>query len=180
MTKDLLHYSQALYLIADETSQVKTYRLNAIELIKTFKDNSQFVHLLDCQFVELSTRLKIIDDVFYQHLDETFLAFLKIVIESHKISKIVRILSDFVSLCNKKLSIREGIVYSISKLDEKTLNEIQSVMEAKIQQELYLKNRIDENLIAGIKLTIDGHVYDYSVSNILKDLHKKLLTSKEK
>ena len=73
------------------------------------------------------------------------------------------------------MGITRGIVFSRFPLDKVDLEKIESSFEDKYKK-VKLKNIIDYSLIGGIKVTLDGKVYDYSLKNRLDSLGATLLS----
>ena len=48
-------------------------------------------------------------------------------------------------------------------------------LEDKLSCKVSLKNKIDHNLIGGVRIVLDGKIYDGSVENKIETLRKKLL-----
>ncbi len=176
MLQSYLNYANAFYLIALENNKVDNYRDAAISIRDLFKNYDVLIDILNCQFIEISTRLDVVDQLFKGILSNDFINSIKVLISDHKIRKIVQILDNFINLCNKKLNIKEGIVYfSEDKIDKKVLEKLEKILSKKINKKVYLKGKVDTSLIGGIKIAIDGHVYDGSLQYQLKQLQLSLL-----
>lgn len=179
MKRTNLNFANALYHIALEKNQVVQFKDEAILVLDLFESNSNFIKLLDCQFIDINKRYEVVDAIFKDVLNLDFLNFIKVLILSHFINNIVQILNNFIDFCNQNLNIRKGIIYSVNKLDHDTIESLSNVLSNKIGYQLYFENKIDSSLIGGLKIAIDGHIYDNSLKYQLHQLHQHLISKKE-
>lgn len=101
--------------------------------------------------------------------------FLCLIAKYHGYDDYSKIAELFHSYSDTALGITRGIVFSRFPLDKVDLEKIESSFEDKYKK-VKLKNIIDYSLIGGIKVTLDGKVYDYSLKNRLDSLGAKLLS----
>ncbi|MFQ7799367.1 MAG: ATP synthase F1 subunit delta, partial [Coprobacillus cateniformis] len=92
-----------------------------------------------------------------------------------RIKYIREICQQFQSLCNDYFGIKVGKVVSAYPLDDKQLQKIEHAIGIKEGKKVKLRVVIDERLIGGIKVEIDNHVYDDSLSYKLESLKQELL-----
>jgi F-type H+-transporting ATPase subunit delta len=85
---------------------------------------------------------------------------------------------SFIGLCNKKLGIEEGLVYTPYALSDEQLKDVEKAMSEKENKTIVLRQIIDESLIGGIKVQINTRVYDDSIKNKVEKLRSKLLESR--
>lgn len=81
----------------------------------------------------------------------------------------------FQSLCNDYFGIKIGKIYSAYDLLPEEIVRIEDVMSEKEDRKVKLKMIKDESLIGGIKVEIDNHIYDDSLSYRLESLKRELL-----
>ena len=76
---------------------------------------------------------------------------------------------------NDYFGIKVGKVYSAYELTEDQIHKIEKAMSQKEAKKVQLRMVIDESLIGGIKVEVDNHIYDDSLSYKLESLRKELL-----
>lgn len=167
-------YANALYSIALEDNKIKVWQEEVKTIYLLLKDNRDFIHVLSSAFLSLKEKEDIIDNTF-KNIDKDILSLMKLMVKNHRERYLVDALQAFNSLCNGYRGVKEGLIYSTERLDEKTLNRIsQKIGELeKVEVELY--NIIDPTLLGGVKVVIDGHIYDGSVRYHLDQLKENLL-----
>lgn len=167
-------YGQALFSLALDKNKVIPLQQEVKELIKLIESNSDFVMLLNSSFLSIEERQSILDKTLVR-VDEDVIALLKIMIKNGRISYFIEVLQAFNSYCNAYRGVDEGLIYSISKLDEKTLKAIEREISKKENKEIELINRIDPSIIGGVKVVINDHIYDGSIKNRIEMMKKDLL-----
>ncbi|MDD7898336.1 F0F1 ATP synthase subunit delta, partial [Metamycoplasma hyosynoviae] len=78
---------------------------------------------------------------------------------------------------NQKLNIKYGVIYSTLPLTKLEIEKITKKVCQKLNSEVYLENKIDSNLIAGIKIKIGDYIIENSIDNYLNNF-KKFATAK--
>ncbi len=167
-------YGQALFSLALDKNKVIPLQQEVKELIKLIESNSDFVMLLNSSFLSIEERQSILDKTLVR-VDEDVIALLKIMIKNGRISYLIEVLQAFNSYCNAYRGVDEGLIYSISKLDEKTLKAIEREISKKENKEIELISRIDPSIIGGVKVVINDHIYDGSIKNRIEMMKKDLL-----
>lgn len=168
-------YANALFSIALEANKVKEYQSEAKEILAILSKNEDFIKVLDCSFLPILDRVSEIDKVFKGQVSEDILSFLKVVVQNNRASYLMEILREFSSECNDNLSIMEGIIYSTEKLTVKQIKSIETTIAKLENKKVELHNKISPSLLGGIKVVINDHVYDGSLSSKLEGLRKVLL-----
>lgn len=65
-------------------------------------------------------------------------------------------------------------MYSASKLDSSDINDLVNTLEKKYKKQVELTNEIDESLISGVSIYIEGNRIENSVKNRLENLRARL------
>ena len=78
------------------------------------------------------------------------------------------------TLSNAKDGIMEGYIYSTKALSKNEINRIEKAISSRLNKEIYLIPKIDENLIGGFKVVINDYVFDASIKNKLEGLKSSL------
>ena len=81
----------------------------------------------------------------------------------------------FQSLCYDYFGIKVGKVYTPYELSDKELLRIENAISVKVGKKVKLRMVIDTALIGGIRVEVDNHIYDDSLSYKLESLKKELL-----
>lgn len=167
-------YGLALFSIAQDNNKVISLQNEVKEIKRIIDDNPNFITLLNSSFLSIEERLNVIDNTLI-NVDKDFIALLKIMIVNGRISLFDEVLQAFNSYCNAYRGVDEGLVYSTSPLDEKTKKTIETKISQIEKVDIELINKVDPNLIGGVKVVIHDHVYDGSIKNQIEKMKKDLL-----
>ena len=167
-------YGLALYSIAVERNEVYPLQLEAKELKKVLLENPDFITLLSNSFITHEEREKIVDKSLAA-FDKDIVSLIKLLIRNNRTRYIIDVLNAFNSQCNNARNVEEGLVYSVNPLDEQSKKQLEKKISKLENVEVELVNRIDPNLIGGIKVVINGHIYDGSIKSKLEQMRIDLL-----
>lgn len=167
-------YGSALFSIAEDRKEVSSLQLEVKELRKVLYENPDFITLLNNSFLSHEEREGIVDKTL-SAFDKDIVTLVKVIINNNRARYLIEILDAFNSLCNHARGVEEGLVYSVIPLDEQTLKQLEKKISKLENVEVELTNRIDHNLIGGIKVVISGHIYDGSIKFKLEQMRIDLL-----
>ena len=169
------NYADALYQFARDEGKISAYREAMKLVVSTFADNPSFGTFLASYAVPQERQFALLEEVFASLDTPELVPFLKLVTARHLIPHLSDIADCFIQECNEALGIREGIVYSTALLSKDDLAKIQSALEERLGVKVYLHNQADTNLIGGVKVAIDGKVFDGSIQARWEALRNQLL-----
>lgn len=176
MTNELCqNYASALYDLLQ-----KAERERALEAFSCVLDNlsheEEFSKLLRSYSVSPEEKRRVLDAVYGKRFADIphFVTFLKVVSDHHRIKELPDIYIAFRSRVHEDLGVKEGLAYSAVSLDDQQLEAVAKAIEMKIGCKVSLTNIVDHNLLGGVKVAIDGKVFDGSLSSKLEGLHRKL------
>ena len=95
-------------------------------------------------------------------------------VERNRSNLIIDTLNVFNSSCNQYRGVGEGLIYSTYPIDEKTKTRIEKKISEIEKVEVELTNKIDPNLIGGIKVVYGSHVYDGTLSTQVEAMREHL------
>lgn len=167
-------YAESLFALAKEEKAVETYSKDIEKVENVFQDDV-FVQFFSHVAVQDDEKIKILKESFQNQISEYVLNFLLLLVKKRRIRYIRFICQNFQKLCNDYLGIKEGTVYSAYTLKQEEIKKIEDAMSHKMKKKVQLHMVIDETLIGGIRVEIDNHVYDDTLSYKLESLRKELL-----
>lgn len=167
-------YAQGLYSHALDEKLVNEWQEEVKIVSRTIKENQEYLYILSSAFLSLKEKEEMIDNTF-KGVHQDILSLIKLMLRNHREKYLLDTFHAFNSLCNGGRGVKEGLIYSTVKLDDKTLDKIIKKIASVEGNEIELYNIIDPTLIGGIKVVIDGHIYDGSVSSHLEKLKQDLL-----
>lgn len=167
-------YAEALFDLAKDTDAIKVYQEDMLKVQEVFNDASlvQFF-----SHVALSDEIKndVMKKAFEGQIQDYIYNFLLLLIKKRRINVIVGICQEFQQLCNDYQGIKVGKIYSAYPLSQDDITKIEKAMSQKENKKVKLDVVIDSRLMGGIKVDINNHVYDDTLSNKLESLKQELL-----
>ncbi|HAS56292.1 MAG TPA: ATP synthase F1 subunit delta [Firmicutes bacterium] len=145
------------------------------EVKKQMDENKDFSLFLLSYEVSTLQKQKVLNNVFSLFNLPHFVSFLSVLASYHGFDTFEKVIDDFHSLSDLELGIKRGIVYTRFHLSKSDLEKIEAAFEMKEKKTIKLKNIIDFNVIGGLKVSLDGEVYDYTIANRLNKLRASLI-----
>ena len=167
------NYAEALYSLSLDNDNYLDLQNEMKALKQVIVENNEFVSLLCSSFLSLEEKEEIIDKVL-NGFNEDIRSLLKVICKNRRAAIIPNVIEEFNSLVNHKRGILEGLVYTIYPLKEKELKEIENKISEIEKVPCELKNIIDATIIGGVKVAINGHVYDGSIANKIEQMRLTL------
>ncbi|MBQ4255720.1 MAG: ATP synthase F1 subunit delta [Bacilli bacterium] len=167
------NYANALYgLIDRDKSEEYLSVLQGFCLV--LNENPEANQALSSPNLSKDEKDKIVDICLGKNTLPHIKAFLMLIISHHRVRQLGGIVDAFQSLVDEAKGRRQGIVYSSTPLSEKQIKELEQAFQKRNGYEVRLKNKVDETLLGGLKVALDGKVYDGSLKAKLLELQKTL------
>lgn len=170
-----VNYASALFSLSKDENKVSVYLKEIKEVEDVFNENPSFLESFSSYKVSVNEINTILEKAFKGLESPSLLPFLKLLVGKHLISSIHEIFKAYRTLANEYLGIKEGLIYSTTPLNEEEISRIEKALESKLNCKVCLTNKIDKKLIGGIKIVLDGKIYDGSVQNKIDTLRHTLL-----
>ena len=174
MENELAHqYAIALFEL---TSKQALSYLDALKSIQeTLDDNKDFYKFLASRSIDYQKKEETIDKISTLFKLEHLSSFLKLLVKRHRLGLLKEINAEYLSLYNDSIKAKEGLIYSVKPLKETDIKKIEKSLEKRFGCKISLQNKIDESLIGGVRVYIDGKLFDGSIKTRLIELEKTLL-----
>ena len=167
MTQTNKEYATALFSLATENNSVDQYEKSLIEIGNIFKENPDYIKVLESPAIPLSERIAFIDKAFEGTYTEYLVSFIKVLCENGHITEIISCIDAFCDLVRIYKNRTIATIYYVEPLTEEqkaSLIEKLQKISGKVIEPEYIK---DEGLIGGIKVQIDDKIFDGSIKNRL-------------
>lgn len=174
MKKIAARYAVALFDLAEEQDQLDTYHEQLLWIKQVFLDDHVYQFFSSVK-IDRSDKKKVLTTILKNQVSEYLMNFLMILVEKNRMSLIRSIADEYHLLINKHNNIQEGVVYSIRKLTEKEHAKIEESVGQRLNSKVILKNYINPNLLAGVRIIIGDTVIDASMQSKLNQLKSQLL-----
>ena len=175
MTELAREYGDGLYALTEEENISKEVLMQLIELKKLFQSQPDFIRLLGNMSLSKEERVQIIDRVLRGQVHLYLLNFLKILCERGALNEYEGCLAAFKTLYNQAHGIVEATVTTAVPLDDDQRVRMSEKLSAKTGKTVVLTEKVDESLMGGVLLEMNGQRYDNTLKNRLKSIHSAMV-----
>ncbi|MBR1892665.1 MAG: ATP synthase F1 subunit delta [Lachnospiraceae bacterium] len=167
-------YGQSLYDLA-LSENLTDKILSQMETVKKiFDENPDYVKLLSEPSVPKKERIQLIDDAFGDSLEEYLMSFLKILIEKDLLRQFPSCMKRFRTSYNKDKGIADAIVTSAVALSDSQSEALKKKLESISGKKIILRQKTDPSVLGGIRVEVEGKLYDGTVERRLEELRRKV------
>ena len=132
-------------------------------------ENPQYLDLLDSPAIPLSERLSLISDAFSDK-EEYVVSLIKLLCENGHIRSFSLCKEEFESLLEIHRGKIEAKVYCAVELSSEQKTALCKKLSKLSGKEVVASYILDDSLIGGIRVEMDGNVYDGSISSALNSV----------
>ena len=177
MNKDalLIKVTEGLYASAVTKHSVVLYRENLKFFSWILKKNPDLYSFLNSPFNTFKDKEQALNNIFDEVIVSEVRLFIKMLINNNMLANLKEIRKIYDELIDKDENILEAKIYTPFKLSDKQLSAIKDSFHKKTNKQIVAKEYIDKSLIAGLKIIIDGTLYEYSISSQLESIKNHLI-----
>lgn len=166
-------YSRSLLQLAAEQNKLD----KIMEDVKSFQKlvaNRDFFLLLKSPVIPNQKKEKVLQQLIEGKVDDLTYQFIKLVIEKGRSNLLPEIGGTFIEQYKELKGIETVHITSATELSEKIKEGIKAQLkeEGLVRGTIELKTKIDPKLIGGFIVEFQDYIYDASISNRLKQLHR--------
>jgi len=166
-------YASALFEVAYSLDKVVDYKNSANLISKTL--SSSYNSFFQSSNIEKQIKKEVVVTAYQDICDRYFLNFLQLLIDKGRFLNLKAILKEFNNLCNENLNIKVAKVYSAKNLTNEYSDAIINALSKKYDCKIELNNYVDESLISGYRIEINGELIDSSMKSRIDDMKQVLL-----
>lgn len=169
MKQTYREYAEALFMLASEEDKCDEISAALKQIESVINENPKYLDLLDSPAIPLSERLSLISEAF-SGSEEYVVSFLKLLCENGHIRSFSLCKDEFQALLEIHQGKIEAKVYCAVQLTSEQKTALCKKLSKVTGKDVFASYIIDESLIGGIRVEIDGNVYDGSISSALKSV----------
>lgn len=163
-------YAEALFSLAAEEQAAEEY-LQSLQAVKQLMaDNPDYIEFLNSPAIPLSERLSSVDEAFENSMPEYVVSFLKLLCENGKVRLLAGCIDEFVKLAMEFSDRTSANIYSAVALSDEQKTAICQKLEKLTNKNIDPVYIIDESLIGGVKIEVDGKTFDGSIRHRLGEI----------
>lgn len=155
-------YATALYEAACESGAEAQVFEDACDMIKIMDDNKDLRTFLGSPAISAADKKKELNAMFEGKIAQKLLNFMCILIDKRRIISFERMIRAYEKIYDHKEGVVDGIIYSVKPLSKDQMDSFVKETSRLINENVELVNEVDESLIGGIKILVDGKMIDAS------------------
>lgn len=156
-------YSGALFMLAAKDEKLDEYSAALAEIRRIVEENPLYLLFLSSPACSLSERLAAIDEAFGSSYPEYIVSFLKLLCENGRIRELTGCIDGFEDLKRFAANRALATVYSAVELTDLQKQKLCEKLNKATGKTVNASYKVDENLIGGIKVEVDGKTFDSSI-----------------
>ncbi len=170
MTEISKEYGTALFMLACEEGEQKSYA-SALDSIKyVFLDQPQYLELLSSPSISLEERLSMIDAAFAASIPEHVLSYLKLLCEKGRISCFIESAEEYHALLDASERVSNAKITSAVPLTQEEKRRLIQKLETLNKGSVHAQYFVDEDLLGGLIVEMNGKIMDGSLRHRLYDV----------
>ncbi len=170
-----VRYAEGLFALARENGTVREKKDQCDILLKLYELNPELTGFFRAAKVSDEEKKNFVETVFGAVTDTDMRNYIKLLIDKARESILRESLNEFVRMADEELGIQPATVWSARKLPEAEMAQLQKALEEKTGKQIHLTNRINPELLAGIKVTVGNNVTDMTMRSRIDHLKETLL-----
>lgn len=163
-------YAVALFTVAKEENREEVVYNDLKKVEAVFAEIPEYLDLLSAPSIPLKKRLEAADEAFGKAVGDEVRSFIEILCKNSKIRTFPDCFSEFEDLYSSDTKTVTAEVYSAVPLSEDQKQKLCNKLKKITKKTVVLDCKIDETLIGGVTVKVDGTIIDGSVKRRLDDI----------
>jgi len=167
-------YAKSLIDLSAELKQLDSVHEDMALLQSICKQSREFVLMLDSPIINADKKHKIINAITKEKISKITQTFIQLLCSKNRESNLPGIITSFIEQFNKIKGIHKvKLTTAIPVSDEIKNSFIQKIKTSSGIKIIELESKVNENLIGGFTLEMDGKLIDASILRDIKDVKKQ-------
>ncbi|MBQ4151318.1 MAG: ATP synthase F1 subunit delta [Clostridia bacterium] len=162
-------YAEALFMLANESGDSEKYTEALDAVYNVMRENPEYTEFLSSPAIPLSERCAAIDKAF-ESLPEYVVSFLKLLCENSHAKSVCECIEEYRKLSLSASGTVTATVTSATELNDAQKAKLLAKLEKVSGKTVFAEYNVDATLIGGIRIEIDGKLYDGSVKTRLSEV----------
>jgi len=169
-------YAKAFAETFEDLSKAEVQTAELEQLCTLMKHNTQLEGLMKSPAFSSEEKWNVLNDVLAQTDASTELKdFLRVLVDADRFAALDELSVEFKQIVFQKLGYAEALVESAYALTDNELETLKASLELTTGKKLKIKKEIKAEMVAGLKVTVDGKTFDGSLGAQLGKLERTLL-----
>jgi len=167
-------YAKSLIDLSAELKQLDSVHQDMVSLQSICKQSREFVLMLNSPIINADKKHKIINTITEGKISKITQTFIQLLCSKNRESNLPGIVTSFIEQFNKIKGIHKVKLTTAMPVSDEIKNSfIQKIKAATDIKIIELESKVNEKLIGGFMLEMDGKLIDASILRDIKDVKKQ-------
>ena len=169
MTTELCReYAEALYALAVENHREKEYLEALDQVVALLDENPEYMELLACPAIPRAERDGLLAQAFGSIVPEQVLSFIQLLCAHKRIRGLKDCIEEYRLIYQTAVAASTAQVISAVPLTEQEKERLAAALNARLGRTVTLECTVDESVLGGLIVRVDGMVLDGSLRHRLR------------
>ncbi len=168
-----IQYSKALFEISVESKNITEINEQLKIVNEVLKENEDLVKFFGNPSIKRVEKNKVIDNVFVQ-FNKDIVSFIKVVVANGRILNISEICENYNKLSSEYDRTVSAYVETKKALTKQEQDLLKSKLEKKLDKKVIITEKVNESMIGGFKVLVDGKIIDITFDSKFEKLKNYL------
>lgn len=170
MTKMSNEYADALFSLAMD-NQAEDETLSSLHLVRdAFRETPDALAMLASPSIPKSERLQAMEEAFGSHLPQHVMGYLHVLCNNGHIREFEDSVKAYEELYDSAKKLSTAVVTSAVELSDAQKDQLKAKLEKRLGRTIRLECSVDESLLGGLVVRVDGKVIDGSLKHRLDEI----------
>lgn len=169
-----VNYSEALFELAKEENKLEQLKKDLSAMDDVLCSSEELKQVLKHPKVEKNDKKNILEQIF-KDVDPYVINFAKLLIDKNRFAHFHEIRKCYDNSYNEYNNIEVAYVQSAKELDEKQIKAIKDMLEKKTNRAIEIKTKVNEDLLAGVRIKIKDEILDNSAAARLEKMKENVV-----
>jgi F-type H+-transporting ATPase subunit delta len=167
-------YARSLFEVAKDQDKLDKVRDELGEFADALNGSRELQIFLFSPYFSTKEKVEGLDRAV-SGADETFLNFLKLLIEKHRAPVLFRVRAEFDRLWEEENQLLPVTITSAVELDKSTVKQIGDRISEQTGRTVELSAEVEPDILGGIVVRVGNSILDASIRNRLENLRKQVV-----
>jgi len=168
-------YAQALFDLAIENNELESLEIQVDGVVQILLTNADFVGVINHPHITTAEKMDIISNAFNGELSNTLMGLLHVVFNKNREVDLLDMLQSFLLKAKEYRGIVTAKISSSMPLSDAQVEKIITTLSKNLDKQVEIEKIVDESLIGGLRIEVNGRVVDGTIKNQLSIMKKQLL-----
>jgi len=166
-------YARALFELSVERGLTSDYMEQAAFISGLLKDK-ECLRIITHPRIPTKEKYVFFDNAFMGRVHDDLLGFMRLTVTKNREMFLVPALDELVEMIRRHRNYTTAKVVSAIELTLDQCNQLKTVLARKLGKNVELLADVDPSVIGGFRIHVDGHVFDRTLTRMIKDMREEL------